>query len=93
MSYTMKRIGCIDFFWKWNDVVFPLIIYSIGKKCLIGDSCKALAEILVKEHKDFCGILNVLIPDDLKPQVRGGLFVELCSLRKSAFQEHRNSLD
>ncbi len=57
---------------KWIDLVFPIIDFSGGKKCLIWDSCKAHTAQLVKEHVIRSGILNVVIPGGLAPYVQAG---------------------
>ncbi len=57
---------------KWIDIVFPIIDYSGGKKCLIWDSCKAHTAQLEKEHMIHRRILNVVIPSGLTPYVQAG---------------------
>jgi hypothetical protein len=57
---------------KWIDLVFPIIEYSGGKKCLIWDSCKAHTAQIVKEHMIHHGILNVVILCGLIPYVQAG---------------------
>ncbi len=57
---------------QWIDLVYPIIDYSGGKKCLIWDSCMAHAAKLVKEHMIYHGILNFVVPGGLTPYVQAG---------------------
>jgi hypothetical protein len=57
---------------KWIDLVFPIIDYSGGKKCLIWDSCKAHIAQLMKEYMIHHGILNVVFTCGSTPYVQAG---------------------